>query len=100
LIIVGLGYRANLVSSLAPPTRMKSERRFPPPWTAEVTPSCFIVRDSIVQALSYVYLFVIALTGASRMPLDARAPQPIASLRRVNIMKLVPVPRTGYHPVY
>jgi len=31
-------------------------------------------------------------SGASRMPLDARAPQPIAKLRRVNIMKLVPVP--------
>jgi hypothetical protein len=22
------------------------ERRFPPPWTAEVTPNCFIVRDA------------------------------------------------------
>jgi hypothetical protein len=21
------------------------ERRFPPPWSAEVTPNCFIVRD-------------------------------------------------------
>ena len=21
-------------------------RRFPPPWTAEVTPNCFIVRDA------------------------------------------------------
>jgi hypothetical protein len=30
-------------------------RRFPPPWTAEVTPNCFIVRDASGQAVSYVY---------------------------------------------
>jgi hypothetical protein len=30
-------------------------RRFPPPWSAEVTPNCFIVRDANGQALSYVY---------------------------------------------
>ena len=30
-------------------------RRFPPPWTAEVTPNRFIVRDANGQALSYVY---------------------------------------------
>jgi hypothetical protein len=30
-------------------------RRFPPPWTVEVTPNCFIVRDANGQALSYVY---------------------------------------------
>ena len=30
-------------------------RRFPPPWSAEVTPNCFIVRDVNGQALSYVY---------------------------------------------
>ena len=28
-------------------------RRFPPPWTAEVSPNCFIVRDG--QQLAYVY---------------------------------------------
>jgi hypothetical protein len=28
-------------------------RRFPPPWTAEVTPNCFIVRDANGQTLSY-----------------------------------------------
>jgi hypothetical protein len=28
---------------------------FPPPWTAEVTPNCFIVRDANGQALSYIY---------------------------------------------
>jgi hypothetical protein len=31
------------------------ERRFPPPWTAEVTPNCFIVRDANGQALSKIY---------------------------------------------
>jgi hypothetical protein len=30
-------------------------RRFPPPWSAEVTPNCFIVRDASGQALSYIY---------------------------------------------
>jgi len=30
-------------------------RRFPPPWTAEVTPNCFIARDHNGQALAYVY---------------------------------------------
>ena len=30
-------------------------RRFPPPWSIEETPPCFIVRDSDVQALAYVY---------------------------------------------
>jgi hypothetical protein len=29
--------------------------RFPPPWSAEVTPNCFIVRDANGQALSEVY---------------------------------------------
>jgi hypothetical protein len=31
------------------------EHRFPPPWTADVTPNCFIVRDANGQALSFVY---------------------------------------------
>jgi hypothetical protein len=30
-------------------------RRFSTPWSAEVTPNCFIVRDANGQALSYVY---------------------------------------------
>src|SRR6516164_5628648 len=29
--------------------------RFPPPWTAELTPNCFIVRDADGQQLAYVY---------------------------------------------
>ena len=31
------------------------ERRFPPPWSAELTPNCFIVSDANGQALSYIY---------------------------------------------
>jgi hypothetical protein len=30
-------------------------RRFPPPWSAELTPNCLIVRDADGQALSYIY---------------------------------------------
>jgi len=30
-------------------------RRFPPPWSVEETPACFIVRDNDGQALAYVY---------------------------------------------
>jgi hypothetical protein len=34
---------------------MPSARRFPPPWTAEETEACFIIRDATGQALAYVY---------------------------------------------
>jgi hypothetical protein len=30
-------------------------RHFPPPWSAEETEACFIVRDANGQALAYVY---------------------------------------------
>ncbi len=30
-------------------------RRFPPPWSIEETPACYIVRDRDGQALAYVY---------------------------------------------
>ena len=36
---------------------MAAARRFPPPWTAELTPNCFIVRDANGQALAYVVYF-------------------------------------------
>jgi hypothetical protein len=32
-----------------------SQRRFPPPWSAEETEACFIVRDANKQALAFVY---------------------------------------------
>jgi hypothetical protein len=34
---------------------MTNPRRFPPPWTVEDHPACFIVRDHDGQALAYVY---------------------------------------------
>jgi len=30
-------------------------RRFPPPWSVEVTPNCFIVRDANDQQIAYIY---------------------------------------------
>jgi hypothetical protein len=30
-------------------------RRFPPPWTVEEGPACFIVKDSAGQKLTYVH---------------------------------------------
>jgi hypothetical protein len=30
-------------------------RRFPPPWSADETDACFIIRDKNGQALAYVY---------------------------------------------
>ena len=34
---------------------MTETRRFPPPWTVEERPACFIVKDANGQALAYVY---------------------------------------------
>jgi hypothetical protein len=34
---------------------MPKPRRFPPPWSAEETDACFIVRDHKGQALAYAY---------------------------------------------
>ncbi len=39
----------------AAPDLMPGSRRFPPPWTAEETDACFIVRDHNGQTLAYVY---------------------------------------------
>jgi len=36
-------------------SRAEMARRFPPPWSAEETDACFIVRDANGQALAYVY---------------------------------------------
>jgi hypothetical protein len=30
-------------------------RRFPPPWSVEEQPACYVVRDHGGQALAYVY---------------------------------------------
>ena len=34
---------------------MAEQRRFPPPWSVEERPACFIVSDANGQALAYVY---------------------------------------------
>ena len=34
-----------------------TEQRFPPPWTIEEMPTCFIVRDANGHALNYTYYF-------------------------------------------
>jgi hypothetical protein len=54
-VLPGAGYRradrrrrSRLVSGMP-------QRRFPPPWSAEETEACFIVRDANGQALAYVY---------------------------------------------
>ena len=35
--------------------KMPTPRRFPPPWTVEERPACFVVRDHNGQQLAYVY---------------------------------------------
>ena len=32
-----------------------NERRFPPPWSAELQPNYYVVRDANGQQISYVY---------------------------------------------
>jgi hypothetical protein len=34
---------------------MTQPRRFPPPWSAEVQPNYYVVRDANGQQLAYVY---------------------------------------------
>jgi hypothetical protein len=34
---------------------MTERHRFPPPWTAEETDACFIVKDHNGQALAFIY---------------------------------------------
>ena len=50
-------------------------RRFPPPWSAEVQPNYYVVRDADGQALSFVYL---DCSAKSRLP----APIAILNLRK------------------
>ena len=37
------------------PCKLIPARRFPPPWSVEEQPACFVVRDSNGQQLAYVY---------------------------------------------
>jgi hypothetical protein len=34
---------------------MPTARRFPPPWSVEERPACFIVNDASGQGIAYVY---------------------------------------------
>jgi hypothetical protein len=34
---------------------MPSPRRFPPPWSAEVQPNYYVVRDANGQQIAYIY---------------------------------------------
>jgi len=34
---------------------MPARRRFPPPWSVDPLPACYIVKDGADQALAYVY---------------------------------------------
>ena len=34
---------------------MSNARRFPPPWSAELQPNCYVVRDANKEQLAYVY---------------------------------------------
>ena len=34
---------------------MTSPRRFPPPWSAEVQPNYYVVRDADGQQIAYIY---------------------------------------------
>jgi hypothetical protein len=40
---------------LFPSMKPATKRRFPPPWSAEETDTCFIVKDHDGQSLAYVY---------------------------------------------
>jgi hypothetical protein len=44
-----------VVHSAAEPPPTTRRAPLPPPWTAEETDACFIVRDASGQALAYVY---------------------------------------------
>jgi hypothetical protein len=43
------------LSSQIPMIDKPEARRFPPPWIAEETDACFIIRDHSGYALAYVY---------------------------------------------
>ena len=73
---------------------MPERRRFPPPWTVEERPACFIVKDANGQELAFVYYEEEPgrRTAAKLMTKD--------EARRIaaNIAKLPELPRGGEHP--
>ena len=65
------------LSSQVPMIDTPEARRFPPPWIAEETDACFIVRDTNGQALAYVYFE--EEPGPERQPRCSPATRPGAS---------------------
>jgi len=41
--------------SRATESKLVGQRRFPPPWSVEEQPACFVVRGHIGQQLAYIY---------------------------------------------
>jgi hypothetical protein len=69
-VLCSNGLLGDPVSNRFPLIKM-TEHRFPPPWTVEETPTCFIVRDANGQALNYTYYFTeeMSLGGEQYDPL-------------------------------
>jgi len=59
-------------------------RRFPPPWSVEEQPACFVVRDHNGQALTYVYFEAERRRRSAAKLLERNEARRIA----VNIAKL------------
>ena len=67
-------------------------RRFPPPWIAEETDACFIVRDASRQALAYVYFEeepgrrsaakLLTRDEARRIAANAKLPEAVTAITR------------------
>jgi hypothetical protein len=48
--------------------RMLDRHRFPPPWSVEETPACFIVRDRAGQALAHLLTVQVVKVHVKKLP--------------------------------
>jgi hypothetical protein len=68
--------------------RRTDDCRFPPPWSAEVTQNCFIVRNADSQQLAYIYY-----ENEPEFPKATDSPTPLhisqicITLRRLNTLE-------------